>query len=77
MPLKDAWIITAQNWKNYLCEDLECCLPQPLETITDSKAKAVLVYQGGSISGYFTAPDPFDRFMLRAVLKLKRPTGAE
>jgi hypothetical protein len=59
MPLKDAWIITAQNWKNYLCEDRGCCSLQPLETITDSKATAALVYQGGSISGYFTAPDPF------------------
>src|SRR5688572_15507803 len=25
MPLKDAWLVTSELWRNYLCEDTRCC----------------------------------------------------
>ncbi|WP_211880030.1 DUF4192 domain-containing protein [Pseudarthrobacter albicanus] len=58
MPLKDAWIITAENWRNYLCEDSTCCPARPLDAITTSNANAALIYTGSLVTG-FTAPAPF------------------
>jgi hypothetical protein len=35
-PLKDAWLVSSNHWQNLLCDsETGCCLPEPLETITD------------------------------------------
>lgn len=58
MPLKDAWIITSDHWRNYLCTDPGCCTDQPLEAITDSNGNAALIYTGSNITG-IREPAPF------------------
>ncbi|MBP2269217.1 hypothetical protein J3A64_004757 [Pseudarthrobacter sp. PvP004] len=47
-PLRDAWLITSDRWKNLLCDDTLCCQPQPLETITDGHLNAEMVFRGST-----------------------------
>lgn len=48
-PLKDAWLVTSEHWQNLLCDsDAGCCLPQPLESITDGQLNAELIFRGSS-----------------------------
>ncbi|WP_306919727.1 MULTISPECIES: hypothetical protein [unclassified Arthrobacter] len=48
-PLKDAWLITSEHWQNLLCDsDAGCCLPEPLESITDGHLNAELIFRGSS-----------------------------
>ena len=35
LPLKDAWLVTSEHWKNLLCDDLRCCPIESLDSITD------------------------------------------
>lgn len=58
MPLKDAWLVTSELWRNYLCEDTSCCPDQPLEAITTSNGNAAMIYRGSNVTG-FTPPAPF------------------
>lgn len=58
MPLKDAWLVTSEAWRNYLCEDTSCCPDKPLEAITTSNGNAALIYRGSNVTG-FTPPAPF------------------
>ncbi|MEJ1180517.1 MULTISPECIES: DUF4192 domain-containing protein [unclassified Pseudarthrobacter] len=58
MPLKDAWLVTSELWRNYLCEDTTCCPDKPLDAITTSNGNAALIYRGSNVTG-FTAPAPF------------------
>jgi hypothetical protein len=58
MPLKDAWLVSSQLWRNYLCEDTSCCPDEPLEAITNSTGNAAMIYRGSAVTG-FTAPAPF------------------
>lgn len=58
MPLKDAWLVTSELWRNYLCEDASCCPDEPLDAITTSNGNAALIYRGSHVTG-FTAPAPF------------------
>jgi hypothetical protein len=58
MPLRDAWLITSEVWRNYLCTDTNCCTDQQLEAITTSNGNAALIYAGSNITG-FTEPEPF------------------
>lgn len=48
-PLKDAWLVTSEHWQNLLCDsDAGCCLPEPLESITDGQLNAELIFRGSS-----------------------------
>jgi Domain of unknown function (DUF4192) len=48
-PLKDAWLVTSEHWQNLLCDsEAGCCLPEPLESITDGQLNAELVFRGSS-----------------------------
>ncbi|WP_142060045.1 DUF4192 domain-containing protein [Pseudarthrobacter sp. B4EP4b] len=48
-PLKDAWLVTSSYWRNLLCDsEAGCCLPEPLESITDGQLNAELVFRGSS-----------------------------
>lgn len=58
MPLKDAWLVTSELWRNYLCTDTSCCPAQSLDAITTSNGNAALIYRGSAVTG-FTAPAPF------------------
>lgn len=58
MPLKDAWLVTSELWRNYLCTDASCCPAQSLDAITTSNGNAALIYRGSAVTG-FTAPAPF------------------
>ncbi|MEV7574336.1 DUF4192 domain-containing protein [Pseudarthrobacter sp. NPDC089323] len=58
MPLLDAWLVTSELWRNYLCEDTRCCPGQPLDSITTSSGNAAMIYRGSAVAG-FTAPPPF------------------
>ncbi|UNK47844.1 DUF4192 domain-containing protein [Arthrobacter sulfonylureivorans] len=58
MPLQDAWLVTSESWRNYLCTDTGCCPDQPLDAITTSNGNAALIYRGSVVTG-FPAPAPF------------------
>jgi hypothetical protein len=58
MPLQDAWLVTSELWRNYLCEDASCCPVQPLDAISTSNGNAALIYRGSAVTG-FIAPAPF------------------
>ena len=58
MPLKDAWIVTSSQWRNYLCTDPVCCPPQTLESIRDSNGNAAMIYTGSTVTG-IPEPAPF------------------
>ncbi|MFJ4264611.1 DUF4192 domain-containing protein [Paenarthrobacter nicotinovorans] len=53
VPLKDAWLVTSEHWKNLLCDDLRCCPIEPLESITDGHLNAEMIFRGSS---YKNAP---------------------
>jgi hypothetical protein len=48
-PIKDAWLVTSEHWRNLLCDsEAGCCAPEPLESITDGQLNAELVFRGSS-----------------------------
>ena len=51
MPVKDAWYVGVEYWRNVYCTDAECCpLPgRPLAEIRDSRLNAEMVYLGSSV----------------------------
>ena len=68
LPLRDAWIIGAEFWRNAYCDDPECCgTPgRPVEQIRNSRLNAEMVYRGSSVGavpgaqGTHPAPLPVD-----------------
>uniref|UniRef100_UPI003F490DAE DUF4192 domain-containing protein n=1 Tax=Paenarthrobacter ureafaciens TaxID=37931 RepID=UPI003F490DAE len=53
VPLRDAWLVTSEHWKNLLCDDPQCCPTESLESITDGQLNAEMVFRGSS---YKAAP---------------------
>lgn len=51
MPVRDAWIIGAQFWRNAYCTDPSCCAPpgRPLDEIRNSRLNAEMVFRGSSV----------------------------
>lgn len=51
MPVRDAWYVGADYWRNVYCSDTGCCpLPgRPLAEIRDSRLNAEMVYLGSSV----------------------------
>lgn len=51
MPVRDAWYVGAEYWRNAYCTDPGCCpLPgRPLAEIRDSRLNAEMVYLGSSV----------------------------
>jgi hypothetical protein len=51
MPVRDAWYVGAEYWRNLYCTDTGCCpLPgRPLAEIRDSRLNAEMVYLGSSV----------------------------
>jgi hypothetical protein len=68
MPLKDAWIVGTEFWRNAHCADPECCGPagRPVEEIRNSRLNAEMVFRGSSVGaapgadGKETQPPPVD-----------------
>lgn len=68
LPLRDAWIIGAEFWRNAYCDDPEGCgTPgRPVEQIKNSRLNAEMVYRGSSVGavpgaqGTHPAPLPVD-----------------
>lgn len=51
MPVRDAWFVGDQYWRDALCGDASCCpLPgRPLQEIRDSMLNTEMVYRGSSV----------------------------
>ncbi|GIU57600.1 DUF4192 family protein [Arthrobacter sp. NicSoilC12] len=68
LPVRDAWIIGTEFWRNADCSDPECCgMPgRPVEQIRNSRLNAEMVYRGSSVGavpgaqGTTPAPLPVD-----------------
>ncbi|TQJ36186.1 DUF4192 domain-containing protein [Arthrobacter sp. SLBN-122] len=51
MPVRDAWFVGDEYWRDALCSDASCCpLPgRPLQEIRDSMLNTEMVYRGSSV----------------------------
>ena len=51
MPVRDAWLVGDEYWRNVYCTDSSCCPPpgRPLAEIRDSRLNAEMVYLGSSV----------------------------
>jgi len=51
MPVRDAWFVGEEYWRDALCGDAECCpLPgHPVQEIRDSMLNTEMVYRGSSV----------------------------
>jgi hypothetical protein len=51
MPVRDAWLVGTQFWRNAYCTDLSCCAPpgRPVEEIRNSRLNAEMVFRGSSV----------------------------
>ncbi|WP_411376192.1 DUF4192 family protein [Arthrobacter sp. MPF02] len=51
LPVRDAWYIGDDYWRDAYCTDASCCPPQgrPLQAILDSTLNAEMVYRGSSV----------------------------
>lgn len=51
MPVRDAWLVGAQYWRNAYCLDPSCCKPpgQPVEQIRNSPLNAEMVFRGSTV----------------------------
>ena len=63
MPVRDAWFVGDEYWRDALCRDASCCpLPgRPVQQIRDSMLNAEMVYRGSSVGeapSTRTAPGP-------------------
>ena len=60
MPLRDAWIVGTEFWRNAYCIDPECCGPagRPVEEIRNSRLNAEMVFRGSSVGAAPGADGP-------------------
>ncbi|MFE4835089.1 DUF4192 domain-containing protein [Arthrobacter sp. NPDC056691] len=60
MPVRDAWRVGAEYWRNVYCTDNGCCpLPgRPVTEIRDSRLNAEMVYLGSSVGAPPGAASP-------------------
>jgi hypothetical protein len=51
MPVRDAWLVGAEYWRNAYCLDPSCCAPpgRPVEEIRNSRLNAEMVYRGSTV----------------------------
>ncbi|CAI3796398.1 DUF4192 domain-containing protein [Pseudarthrobacter sp. MM222] len=51
MPVRDAWLIGAEHWRNAYCTDPACCAPpgRPIDEIRNSKLNAEMVFRGSTV----------------------------
>jgi hypothetical protein len=60
MPVRDAWCVGEEYWRNVYCTDSSCCPPpgRPVAEIRDSRLNAEMVYLGSSVGAPPGAPSP-------------------
>jgi Domain of unknown function (DUF4192) len=60
MPVRDAWCVGEESWRNVYCTDRSCCpLPgRPVSEIRDSRLNAEMVYLGSSVGAPPGAASP-------------------
>ncbi|WP_231941070.1 DUF4192 domain-containing protein [Arthrobacter sp. U41] len=51
MPVRDAWLVGAEYWRNAYCVDPSCCAPpgRPVEEIRNSRLNAEMVFRGSTV----------------------------
>jgi hypothetical protein len=51
MPVRDAWLIGAEHWRNAYCTDPSCCAlsGRPIEEIRNSRLNAEMVFRGSTV----------------------------
>jgi hypothetical protein len=50
MPVRDAWLIGAEHWRNAYCTDPSCCVPgRPVDEIKNSRLNAEMVFRGSTV----------------------------
>ena len=62
MPVRDAWIVGDEYWRDIFCRDASCCpLPgRPVQEIRDSMLNTEMVYRGSSVGPVPTAGTTLD-----------------
>lgn len=76
MPVRDAWLVGAEHWRNAYCSDPSCCAPpgRPIDEIRNSPLNAELVFRGSTVGPAPGAPAAFPSPLLEdpAVLDAER-----
>ncbi|MGO4193381.1 DUF4192 family protein [Arthrobacter sp. YAF17] len=51
MPVRDAWLVGAEYWRNAYCLDPSCCAPpgRPVDEIRNSRLNAEMVFRGSTV----------------------------
>ena len=51
MPVRDAWLVGADYWRNAYCLDPSCCAPpgRPVDEIRNSRLNAEMVFRGSTV----------------------------
>lgn len=60
MPVRDAWFIGAEHWRNAYCTDPSCCAPpgRPIDEIRNSRLNAEMVFRGSIVGPAPGAAEP-------------------
>ncbi|WP_024364968.1 DUF4192 family protein, partial [Arthrobacter sp. TB 26] len=60
MPVRDAWLVGADYWRNAYCVDPSCCAPpgRPVEEIRNSRLNAEMVFRGSTVGAAPGAEPP-------------------
>ena len=73
MPVRDAWLVGADYWRNAYCVDPSCCAPpgRPVDEIRNSRLNAEMVFRGSSVGaapgdGLLTPAGPADPAVLKS-----------
>ncbi|WP_144673509.1 DUF4192 family protein [Arthrobacter sp. U41] len=71
LPVRDAWFVGAEYWRNAYCLDPSCCAPpgRPVEEIRNSRLNAEMVFRGSTVGaapgdGLLTPPGAADPTVL-------------
>lgn len=81
-PVREAWYIGSDYWRDAYCVDPACCPPQgrPLQTILDSALNAEMVYRGSSVGpapGLKPRPDPPVNSLYRTAVQESEDSWSE
>ncbi|MET1064907.1 MAG: DUF4192 family protein [Arthrobacter sp.] len=73
MPVRDAWLVGTEYWRNAYCLDPSCCAPpgRPVDEIRNSRLNAEMVFRGSTVGAAPSAtlgrpPEQVDPAVLEA-----------
>ncbi len=57
MALRDGWLVSGTFWREYFCDDADCCPwpGHPLHEISDSTLNAAMIFTGSTVAGSVNA----------------------